>query len=121
MSERQPVPGVYGPDNYSAQTDAPPQPGETVVLMAGGEGWNDDTATVTLVKTHFEGGCDTEPITEDGEWLVETDSDYLDRLGFFVQRGPDGRWWSYSALQEYEDRTGPGAMARRRLTEEEMT
>lgn len=95
---------VHHPDCHPA-SETPPQPGEEIVLLVVGKEHGERTGSVLLVKMGFNG--------LPGEHLVIVGRDPL-----IVQRGPDGRWWSYGALQEYEDRTDPGAMTRRRAVED---
>jgi hypothetical protein len=63
-----------------------PVPGDLVVMMAASPGeWDEDVQTVESVMDNGE----------DGGWAVTIDGD-----GYIIQRGGDGRWWTFGALSE---------------------
>lgn len=69
-----------------------PIPGDGVVMMAASPGeWGED---VMPIETVLDNG-------EDGGWAVT-----IDGTGYIIQRGSDGRWWTFGALCENAARSG---------------
>lgn len=67
-----------------------PVPGDSVVMLAASPGeWDEDTQVVDTVLDNGEGGG----------WAV-----MIDGTGYVIQRGSDGRWWTYGAICEKYDR-----------------
>jgi hypothetical protein len=78
---------LFEPEGRS--TPISPVPGDTVVLMAANPGqWGEDAMPI---ETVLDDGTDW--------WLVRVDDG-----AYVIQRGSDGRWWTYGALSEQSTR-----------------